>query len=462
MPAADSWPSKTMPDTTTLTASAELIRLALEAGQPQQAVAIFLDLHPADQAEVFNLLENDPQQLLLDNLDIPATADLFDELEDDETLEAAESIPLDRLADILDEMEPDEAADLLGDLPPEMASEALAQMEDPEDILPLLGYPDETAGGRMTTSYVALRRQTTADQAVQFIRQVPDDTYIASYMLVVDRERKLAGIVAIRDLVTAHADTRMEAIMDPEVVYVTTDTDQEEAAGTMARYDLTVLPVVDEAGKLVGVITHDDVIDVLREEATEDIYNLASVSGPDMEPESRVSVQLRGRLPWLLLSTLTALLSAWVISRFEATIAEVAVLAVFQSIVAGLGGNAVTQNMTLVVRAIALDRIPRTRLFPVILRQAWIGFLVGLAVGGSVAIGVYLWKGNLTLALILGAALLGNMVVAGLAGTLVPLALSGLGLDPAVASSVLVTTVTDSMGFLFFLGLATVFLNQLR
>ncbi len=450
-----------MPDLETLVPLSQQIEILLESGKNQEAVQFFLELQVPDQAEVFNLLNEQAQEKLLVKLDIPATADLFDELEDSETLEAADSIPLDRLADILDEMEPDEAADLLGDLPPELASQALEEMDDPEDVLPLLGFADQTAGGRMTTSFLALRRQTRADKALEFLREVGPDGDVPYYLFVVDREKRLSGVVGLRELVLAEPVEMMENIMNSDVIFVTTETDQEEAARTMARYNLGALPVVNDRRELVGVITGDDLVDVIDEEATEDIYRLSNVSDAELEPESAVWLQIKGRLPWLYLSALTALFAAWIISRFEHIIAQVAVLAVFQSLVAGLGGNAVTQNMAMVVRGLALGKIPANRAWPIIFRQAVIGLLLGIAVGGVVGLGAYFWRGNAALGLVLGLALVGNMVVAGLAGTLIPLGLRALGQDPALASAVLVTTATDSMGFLLVLSLAAAFINYL-
>ncbi len=450
-----------MPDLETLVPLSQQIEILLESGKNQEAVQFFLELQVPDQAEVFNLLNEQAQEKLLVKLDIPATADLFDELEDSETLEAADSIPLDRLADILDEMEPDEAADLLGDLPPELASQALEEMDDPEDVLPLLGFADQTAGGRMTTSFLALRRQTRADKALEFLREVGPDGDVPYYLFVVDREKRLSGVVGLRELVLAEPVEMIENIMNSDVIFVTTETDQEEAARTMARYNLGALPVVNDRRELVGVITGDDLVDVIDEEATEDIYRLSNVSDAELEPESAVWLQIKGRLPWLYLSALTALFAAWIISRFEHIIAQVAVLAVFQSLVAGLGGNAVTQNMAMVVRGLALGKIPANRAWPIIFRQAVIGLLLGIAVGGVVGLGAYFWRGNAALGLVLGLALVGNMVVAGLAGTLIPLGLRALGQDPALASAVLVTTATDSMGFLLFLSLAAAFINYL-
>lgn len=451
-----------MPELEDLIPTAEQIERAIEADRLEEAVELFLDMHLPDQAEVFNYLDEDNQVVLLSNLDVPATAELFDELEDDETLEAADSLTIDRLADVLDEMEPDEAADLLGDLPPDIASQALAEMEDPDDVLPLLGFGDETAGGRMTTSFIALRRHTSTQQAIQFLREISPESDVPYYLFVVDREQRLSGVVGLRDLVVSDPTVVMEKIMEPDVLFVTTEADQEEAARIMARYDLAALPVVNEQRRLVGVITGDDLVDVLDEEATEDIYRLSNVADSDIEPETDVMTQIKGRLPWLYLSTLTALFAAWVISHFEKVIAEVAVLAVFQSVVAGLGGNAVTQNMAITVRSLALGKIAPGRAWPIIFRQTLIGLIMGISIGVVVGFGAYLWRGNAYLGMVLALALIGNLIVAGLAGTIIPLGLKALGLDPALASAVLVTTATDSMGFLLFLGLAARFLPLIR
>lgn len=441
--------------------SAERIEQAVNAGRLREAIDLFLHLNIADQAEVFELLPESVRDALVNNLDIPATADLFDELEDQDTLEAADTLSIGRLADVLDEMEPDEAADLLGDLPPQVASQALAEMENPADVLPLLGFSDETAGGRMTTTFIALRRETSAEQAIRTLRELSPDSEAPYYLFVVDQENRLSGVVGLRELVVASPNARMESFMDTDVHAVSVETDQEEAARMLVRYGLPALPVVDHANRLVGVISGEDLIDVLEEEATEDIYRLSNVADTDLELESDVWKQIKGRLPWLYLSMLTSLFAAWVISRFEQVIAQVAVLAVFQSVVAGLGGNAVTQNMAMTVRSLALGKISPGRAMPIILRQAAIGMLMGIAIGLVVGLGAFAWRGNPYLGLILALALIGNLIVAGLAGTIVPLGLKALGQDPALASSVLVTTFTDSLGFLLFLGLASHFLRFL-
>ena len=438
------------------------IQKAIEEQRYDEALNAFTDLHPADQAEVFNDLDDDQQDLILRNLDIPTTADLFDELEDEETLDAAESLTTERLADILDEMDPDEAADLLGDLPPERAEEALSQMDDPEDVIPLLGYPDETAGGRATTAYIGLRPQTTAQQAIQFMRDISIETDIPYYLFVVDRYKRLVGVTGLRELVIADPSQTINKIMDTDVISIPADADQEEAARVMQRYDLSALPVVDQDQRLMGVISHDDILDVIEDEATEDIYRLANVSDADLDPSSSISQQIKGRLPWLLVNSVASLFAAWVISNFNDLLSKVALLAFFQSVVAGLGGSSASQDIVLIVRSLALDKIEIKEAGKVILRQLWVGFLQGSAIGLFVGIGVGLWQNNPYLGMVLGLALVGNMLVAATVGTLVPLTLYFLKKDPAFASSVLVTATTDALGFLIYLSLASVFLNQIQ
>ena len=439
----------------------ERIRAALETQRIQDAVSILLSLHPVDRAEVFNLLDDPEQELLLDRLDIPTTADLLEELEDEVVLEAIESLSTERLADVLDEMEPDEAADLLGDLPPEQATEALAQMEDADEVIPLLGYPDETAGGLMTTSYIALRRHTRAEQAIQFLRQASPETEIPYYLYVIDKANRLYGVVGLRELVVAEPASTMESIMDHEVIFVTGGTDQEDVARIMTRYDLAAVPVVDDKQRLMGVITHDDILEVLENEATEDVYRLANVADTDLGPQSPITEQLKGRLPWIYLNTATALFASWVISNFEWLIAQVAILAAFQSVVAGLGGNTASQNVAMIVRSLALGKITSKLIWRIMGRQILVGLLQGIAIGVVIGFAVTIWRGDPYLGLILGLAMVGNMIVASIVGTAVPLGLNALGQDPALASSVFVTAVTDSCGFFIFLSLAALFFNYL-
>ncbi|MGD8603872.1 MAG: magnesium transporter [Anaerolineales bacterium] len=438
------------------------IRYALEKDDLPAAISTLSKLHPADLADAFSDLPEPDQAALLPNLNLDATADLLEELEDDEAVDIAGTLTTERLADVLDAMEPDEAADVLGDLPAEIAAKALAEMEDAIEVIPLLGHDDETAGGLMTTSFIALRPTATAARAIEYLRQIRPEEETPYYLYVIDSDRRLIGVVSLRSLLVAEPAANVGSFMDPSVIHVTTETDQEDVARLMVRYDLAALPVVDERGVLWGVITYDDLMDVLEDEATEDIYRLANVADADLAVDSPVGLAVRRRLPWLYLNTLTALFAAWVISNFEDLFTQVAVLAVFQSVVAGMGGNVATQSLALVVRAIALGEISRRQAWSALWKQVSAGVIQGLAVGLVVGLGVYIWKGSPFLGLILGLALFGNMLVAVAAGTIVPLVLHAIKLDPALASSIFVTAITDSIGFALFLGLASIFLPYLN
>ena len=449
-------------DQTLIDTTLEQIRLALVGGKLDDAIRALTGLHPADRADAFSDLPDDTQARLLPRLDVGSAADLLEEMEDEEASDLAEALPVEALADVLDEMEPDEAANILGDLKPEQAQDVLAQMDEADEVRPLLAHPDETAGGQMTTSFIALRRFTTSQQAIDFLRQLDPDQETPYYLYVIDRYQKLIGIVGLRELVLSQPETTMETIMDRNVISVPAGTDQEEAARTMTRYDLASLPVVDAEGRLIGVITYDDIVDVIEEEATEDIYRLSGTSSAsDLGVWSPIGLNVRRRLPWLVFNLFTAFLAASVISIFEGTIARLAALAVFQSIVAGEGGNAGTQALALMVRGIALGEVELKDVWRAIGRELLIGILHGLTIGLLVGIGAYLWRGNFWLGAVLGMAMIGNLLAAGMAGTLVPLSLKALKLDPALASAVIVTTVTDTVGFGLFLGLATAFLPLL-
>ncbi len=439
----------------------EQIRAALEGGKVNDAITALASLHPADRADAFSDLPQSEQAEILPLLDNQATADLLEEMGDEEAAEMAGHFPTDKLADVLDEMDPDEAADILGDLPPQQAADALAQMEDADDVIPLLGHPDDTAGGLMTSDFIALRRHTTAQMAIDFLRGLQREAATPYYLYVVDRTGKLIGIIGLRDIIVCPPITRMESIMHSDVIHVTAGTDQEEVARVMKRYDLLALPVVDADGRLVGVVNYDDIVDVMEEEATEDIYRLANVGNGDLQVWSPFPQTIRRRLPWLLINLVTAFMAAAVISLFEATIAKLAVLAVFQSVVAGEGGNAGTQTLAIMVRGLALGEIEFQDIWRALAREATIGLFHGLVVGIVVGLAAWAWRGIPILGLVMGLAMVGNLVAAGLAGTLVPLTLKSLKLDPALASAVLVTTVTDVVGFGLFLGLATLFLPYL-
>jgi magnesium transporter len=440
----------------------DLIQTSFEKKDFDSILSVLRSLHPADQAKLFDSLKSDQQATLLKLLDIPEIADIFDELDDKQTLDAAKGLPLPFLADIIDDMDPDEAADLLGDLSGQDVQDTISLMEEPEEVLPLLRYPDETAGGRMTTDYLALGPDDTAESAIQYLRISGMETDVPYFLFVVNKDKELLGVTGLRELVCADPQQKIRDIMDTQVISVQAMQDQEEAAWVMKHYDLQALPVLNKSAHLVGVISHDDILDVLIDESTEDIYRLASVSDTALEPESALLLQLKGRLPWLLLNTITALIGSWVISNFEDLFVQVAVLAFFQSVVAAQGGNAASQNVAMIVRSLAMGKVSSRQILPIMLRQILVGIFLGSLIGLIVGVGVGLWQANPYLGLVLGLALLGNMLVASIVGTLAPLILEISGQDPALASSVLVTAITDIIGFLIFLSLARLFLPLIQ
>jgi magnesium transporter len=417
-------------------------------------------LRPPDQADVFEELPPETQDLLLPRLNPEDSADILEELTDEDAAEVAARLEPSELARILNKMEPDEAADLLGDIAPDQVASALSALEDAEEIRPLLEHQDDTAGGLMTSIDVLLHKDITAAEALDHLRRAAPDSETVYYLYVVDNDMHLVGVVSLRQLVVAPTTTRIADLMDTEIIHTHASADKEDAARLMARYDLLSLPVLDDEGHLLGMITHDDLVDVLEEEATEDIYRLGGLP-KDQVADVTVPSALRNRLPWLVLNLGTAMASATVLSLFQNTIAQAAVLAAFFPIVAGVSGSAGTQTLTVIVRGLALGEIqPRDGLRS-LLREVLIGLTNGIVVGLLVATIALVWKKTPMLGAIVGAATLMNMICAGIAGVLVPLGIDTLKIDPALASPVLVTTLTDSLGYLFYLGLATLLILYL-
>ena len=441
-------------------ATLERVREAVSEENWDQAVALVEGLRPRDQADVFSDLPPAEQDELLPRLELEDSADILEELIEEEAAEVARRLETPELARIVDEMEPDEAADLLGDIPMEQASEILAVMEDAEEVRPLLSHPDESAGGLMTSARVVLHREMTVSEAIDHIRAYAPDSEDVYYLFVVDRDVRLVGVVSLRQMLVSPPTARILEIMNPDAIHVQADADREAAARLMARYDLLALPVVDEAGHLLGLITYDDMVEVLEEEATEDIHRLGGV--PQEQPSDlAVSAALRTRLPWLVLNLGTALASVAVLSLFEGTIASAAVLTAFFPIVAGVSGSAGTQTLTVTVRRLALGEINVRAGLPAVIRETLIGLGNGLAVGLLVGLIALIWKRSPMLGGVVGIATLLNLISAAIAGALVPLATEKLRLDPALASPVLVTTITDALGYFMYLGLATLVLGFL-
>jgi magnesium transporter len=362
-----------------------------------------------------------------------------------------------RSSGILSEMLSNEAADVLGELSTQKLREIMGEMgkEDADAIQDLLRYPEDSAGGIMRKEFVTARDDMTVGQALEAVRiRREEESRSVFYIYVADADGKLKGILRIHDLIFRPPETKVADIMNPEVRVVSVHADPEHIAGLFQKYHYLAMPVVDDFGRLRGIVTSDDVIQVVQNEATEDIQRMAGLSGEERidTPWPRVT---RNRLTWLYINLMTAFFAAWVVSLFEETISQYAILAVFLPIVAGQGGNAGTQTLTIVVRSMALGEIRMDSQMRVLLKELFIGLMTGAATGLAVGLISWLWQGNAILGLIVCLAMMLNMLAAAAAGVVVPFALRALKIDPALASAIMVTTVTDVVGFFVFLGMAT-------
>ena len=437
----------------------EIERL-LEDGRLEHALASLGELHPADAAQVIAELPEDRRSLLVPRIPHEAMAQILGYLEEDARRDAVAELEPAALGAILDQTGRDVVADVLRELPAEQAGAVLGSMRTAADVAPLLRYPDQTAGGRMTTDYVALHRLWTVEEAIAYLRRTRPAAEQVFYLYVVDDEHRLEGVVSLRQLVVAEPPERVGDLMEPEVVSALVSEDQEELARRIAHYNFVALPVVDEGRHLVGVVSVDDLMDVAEEEATEDMYRMVGIEAQETVL-SPVGESLRRRVPWLLVNLMTAFLAALTVNAFQDTISKVALLAVFMPVVAGHGGNTGTQVTTLMVRGLALDEVRVSDLFQVVRKEIAFGLvhgaLVGLLSGGlALALG-----GNGWLGLIVFVAMVGNVVLAGTVGSLIPLALRTLRIDPALASAIWLTTFTDVLGFLLLLGLGAMLTGRL-
>ena len=420
--------------------------------------------HPADLAEVINELSDKARAEVLDVLlehNSRLAMEALVEYGPEQGAALLTEYPPERIALWLRELPSDDLAALIDELPDDLSAAVRERMRPQElgKVENLLEYAERTAGRIMNPTVFALSEELTAGEAIQAL-QGSREVEMVFYLYVVDDRRHLVGVVSLRRLLLVSSETPLRRIMTAELISSRVDTDQEEVAQHVADYNLLAIPVVDEENKLVGIITVDDVIDIIKDEATEDIYRLAGVSG-DEHVFTPARESARKRLPWLAMNLVTATLAALVVRAFQATIDEVVVLAVLMTIVASMGGNAATQTLTVIVRGIALGDLTWGNSRKALVKEALVGLGNGLALG-TVGAGVaWMLSGNLYLGLILALAMVINLLVAAVAATLIPIALRALKVDPALASAVFITTLTDVFGFFAFLGLATFFLQYL-
>ncbi|BCJ91153.1 magnesium transporter MgtE [Terrihabitans soli] len=433
----------------------EAVSETIRTGDAERLRSLVGDLHEADLGELLEALDADDRpglvELLGDQFDFTALT----EVDESVRLQLLESLPTDVTVEGLRELDSDDAVYILEDMEAEDRQEILERLPLPERaaLTRSLDFPEETAGRRMQTDFVAVPPFWTAGRTIDYLREMKDAPETFYEVYVIDPAFKLLGTVPLDMLLRSPREARLESILKDEVREVAATEDQEEAGRLFQRYNLVSAPVTDEAGRLVGVLTVDDIVDVIHQEADEDIKALAGVG--DEELSDTVFQTARGRFPWLLVNLLTAFLAASVIGLFEGTIEQMVALAVLMPIVASMGGNAGTQAMTVTVRALAMRELGRRNVRRIIAREVLVGLVNGVSLAMVLGAGAGLWFRNLDLGVVIATALIVNMLVAGLFGTLVPLSINKLKLDPAVASGVFVTTVTDVIGFFAFLGLAT-------
>ncbi len=432
-------------------ATANLVNL-LQKQHPADLAQLFSELPDKERQSAFTLLAERNTKLAMEalsELGPEAGAALLRERSAEEIVKLAQELPSDDAAALIDYLPEDLSAAVL---------ELLQKRPAGGDVGDLLEYAEQTAGRIMNPKVFALAEDMTASEAITAL-QGSRDVEVVFYLYVIDARRHLVGVVSLRRLLLVSPDTPLKRIMTTDLISVRADMDQEEVARLVASYNLLAIPVVDEENKLVGVITVDDVIDVIKDEATEDIYRLAGVSS-DERVFTPMRESLRKRFPWLLVNLATAFIAAAVVGLFQNTISAWVALAVFMPIVPGMGGNAATQTLTVIVRGLALGELTWSNARKALLKETAVGIGNGLANGAVAGLVAWLVVGQPALGVLLLVAMIVNLFVAGVAGTLIPLGLKALKIDPALASTVFITTFTDVCGFAAFLGLATMVLRM--
>ena len=444
---------------------AESIKRLLRRGATSHLTKIVNKAHAADLSLVFRSLTLANQKKLFAMIeDIDQQGDLFSALEENVLLEFIESMRIDDIVEVLQNMPSDDVADLLGKIPQKKADAILERMEteESEQVEDLLSYGDETAGGIMIPDFIALAEDMTTQMAIQSIQKDYHDVEMPFYIYVVDENYKLLGVISLRQLVVEKPDAPLKDIMATDIFSVKTDVDQEEVARIVARYDILAVPVIDETHKLVGIVTVDDVIDIIRLEATEDMLKMAG-AGDDFVETQSVLRSTRIRLPWLFAACLGGIFAVFIISQFEASLQKLAYLAAFIPVIMGMGGNIGTQSSTIVVRGLATGRLHNKDLWSVVLKELSTGVILGLVYGVFIAIVAQVVfnesQSSGAFAISIGLAVLSSMSIAALVGSLVPMVLARINIDPAVATGPFVTTSIDIASVFFYFTIATTLLG---
>lgn len=438
-------------------AGVDLLHAALNVEDIEAARRLVRGLHPSEVADFIERLPARERGDVWALLDPAREGAVLAHMQDTVRADVLEQMRPAEVADATRALAADDVADILQDLPDEVADTILQAMDaqNRRRLADVLTYPEDTAGGLMDTDVVPVRADVSLDVVARYLRrlgQIPDKT---DNLMVVDRDNQYLGVLPLAELLVRPAESPVADWMQDEIS-LSARLPATDVARLFEQRDLVSAAVVDEAGKLLGRITIDDVVDVIQEEAEQALRSMAGLGEDDMF--SPVIASARRRAVWLGINLLTAFLAAWVIGRFAETIRELVALAVLMPVVAGMGGIAGSQTLTIAVRGIALGQLVKSNIRPLLEKELAVGLVNGVIWSAVVALIVVIWFGDFALGLIIGVAMIINLLIAALAGALIPVVLKRYGIDPAIAGGVILTTVTDVVGFMTFLGLATIFL----
>jgi len=442
----------------------DTVKKLIRRGAYPNLTKVIAKSHPADIAHLFRYLDLKEQRILFNLIENPETAAyVLSEIDHGTGARLLEQIEKETITEVLQEMPYDDAVEIIRNMPEELAEEILSIMQDEhsEEIEQLLLYEEDTAGGIMSTEIFSLRQEMTVREAIAALQEAVD-VEMVFYLYVTDEHNHLVGVLSLRQLLIVPPATRLKDIMTTDVISVRTDTDQEEVAQVVAKYNLLAVPVVDEGNKLVGIITVDDVIDVMRQEATEDIYKMAGASEEELLYGHKSFKIARLRLPWLITNLLGGVITGYLMWLFKVTLEEVIALISFIPVITGMGGNVGGQSSTIVVRGFATGRIDFSTLRQVFFKELRVGAIMGLVCGLTVGLIAYGWHHNPYLGLVVGIAMVTAMTVAASMGVIATSFFKKIGIDPAIASSPFVQTANDITGILIYFGTATLFINHLR
>ncbi|MEO1671865.1 MAG: magnesium transporter [Cyanobacteria bacterium J06631_2] len=433
------------------------LELLLDSGNLQGAKSLLIPVQPVDIAEAIEGLPQATQLIAFRLLSKAEAIEVYEYLSTDVQQALIQEFKRQEVLDVVDKMSPDDRARMFDELPAKIVRRLVSQLSPKERQATaiLLGYGEDTAGRIMTPEYISLKENLTVSQTLERIRNLANASEVVYYLYVTDNSRRLTGIVSLRDLVIAAPDTTLTEIMTRDVVFVHTDTDQEEVARTIQRYDIVAVPVVDSEERLVGVVTVDDIIDIIEQEATEDIYALGGVqSDGDNYFQTNLLTVARRRVVWLFVLLLTNTVTGAIIRSQEALLQQVVILAAFIPLLTGTGGNVGAQSSTVVIRGLNTDEIKNMGAGKVIFREATAGILLGLILGSVATVWAYLLQGSLAVAMSVGISLIAIALLASVAGSALPFMFRSLGLDPALMSAPFITTAVDVLGVLIYFSIA--------